>query len=670
MKKPKLLELDPWLEPFSNFIETRVLKYNQKLEDIKEVSGSITDFSSGHIYFGLHRTENGWTFREWAPNATQVYLTGDFSEWKPLPEYRLKGIDNGVWEITLPDDLLSHGDLYKLLIRWEDGEGERIPAYANRVIQDEETKLFSAQVWEPRKKFKWTDDNFVPDNSAPLIYEAHVGMSSPEEKVASYSEFTENVLPRIKELGYNTIQLMAIQEHPYYGSFGYHVANFFAASSRFGTPEELKTLVDTAHSMGINVIMDLVHSHAVKNELEGLSKFDGTSHQYFHDGPRGDHPAWDSKCFNYGKDEVMHFLLSNCRYWIEEYHFDGYRFDGVTSMLYLNHGLEVNFTSYADYFKGEEDLDALIYLTLANKLIHDVKPNAICVAEEMSGYPGLAGNIEDGGIGFDFRLSMGIPDFWIKTIKEKQDEEWNVAQIYHELSQHRPEEKTVSYVESHDQALVGDKTILFRLVDKEMYFSMAKEIESLIIDRGIALHKMIRLVTLGTATGGYLNFMGNEFGHPEWIDFPREGNDWSYKYARRQWDLVDNKLLKFHYLNDFDKKMINLFKNESLLPIIPYQLNANEHDQVLAFHKDRFLFIFNFNPSVSYEGYGITVPKGKYKIVMTTDDKEFGGFERVDKSYIYYSEEIPFSDQVHQIKLYIPARIGMILEKQKIKRVR
>ena len=669
MKAPKLLKLDPWLKPYSYYIESRISKYKLKLEGIEETSGSVIDFASGHLYFGLHRTKAGWIFREWAPNATEIYIIGDFSGWKPLPEYNLSRKEHGIWEIELDDNLLTHGDLYKLLIRWNGGEGERLPAYANRVIQDEETKLFSAQVWENRERFQWTDDDFTPDSSAPLIYEAHVGMASPEEKVASYSEFTENVLPRIKDLGYNTVQLMAIQEHPYYGSFGYHVSNFFAASSRFGTPEELKTLVDTAHNMGLNVIMDIVHSHAVKNELEGLSRFDGTTYQYFHDGPRGEHPAWDSRCFNYGKDEVIHFLLSNVRYWLEEYHFDGFRFDGVTSMIYLNHGLGIDFTAYDDYFKGEEDMDAIIYLTLANDLIHKIKPSAISIAEEMSAYPGLAGKIEDGGIGFDFRLSMGIPDFWIKTIKEKKDEEWNVAQIFHELSQHRAEERTVSYVESHDQALVGDKTIFFRLVDKEMYDAMTKEISSLIIDRGIALHKMIRLVTLGTATGGYLTFMGNEFGHPEWIDFPREGNNWSFKYARRQWNLVDDEMLKFHYLKDFDKEMIHLFRKNHIIPAVPIQLSANEGDQVLAFHKDDYVFVFNFNPFVSFEGYGIPVPKGKYKIVLTTDDKKFGGFDRVDKSYIYYSENIPFSER-HQIKIYLPARMAIVFQRQKIKKVR
>ncbi len=669
MKNIGLLDLDPWLKPFRPYIESRISNYNLKLEDIEEQAESIINYSSGHLFFGLHRTETGWIFREWAPNATQIFIIGSFSDWKSKDEYQLSREEHGVWTIEFTDELLTNGDLYKLLIRWEGGEGERIPAYANRVVQDDETKLYSAQVWESIEEFKWTDNDFTPDSSVPLIYEAHVGMSSQDEKVSSYLEFTRDILPRIKELGYNTIQLMAIQEHPYYGSFGYHVANFFAASSRFGTPEELKELIDTAHNMGLNVIMDLVHSHAVKNELEGISRFDGTSYQYFHEGDRGEHPAWDSKCFNYGKDKVLHFLLSNCRYWLEEYHFDGFRFDGITSMLYYNHGLEVDFTSYSDYFKGEEDIDAITYLTLANQLIHTIKPSAITVAEEMSGYPGIAGKIDDGGVGFDLRLSMGIPDFWIKMIKDKSDEEWNMEQIFHELSQHRVEERTISYVESHDQALVGDKTVLFRLVDNEMYSSMSKEQESLVIDRGISLHKMIRLITLGTATGGYLNFMGNEFGHPEWIDFPREENDWSYKYARRQWNLVDDKLLRFHYLNDFDKAMISLFKTHNLLPYAPIHLHSNEQDKVLAFYKGDFVFIFNFNPSVSFEGYGIALPKGKYKIALSTDSEKFGGFERIDTSYIYYSENIPFSED-HQIKLYIPARIAMVLEKQKISRVR
>ena len=174
---------------------------------------------------------------------------------------------------------------------------------------------------------------------------------------------------------------MAIQEHPYYGSFGYHVSSFYAASSRFGTPDDLKHLIDDAHSMGIAVIMDIVHSHAVKNELEGLGRFDGSYNQYFYGDHRREHPAWDSLCFDYGKNEVLHFLLSNCKFWLEEYGFDGFRFDGVTSMLYYSHGLGQAFGSYDDYYNGGQDTNAITYLSLANEVIHTVNPNAITIAE-------------------------------------------------------------------------------------------------------------------------------------------------------------------------------------------------------------------------------------------------------------------------------------------------
>ena len=180
-------------------------------------------------------------------------------------------------------------------------------------------------------------------------------MATEEEKVGSYNEFRENILPRIKEDGYNAIQIMAIQEHPYYGSFGYHVSSFFAPSSRNGTPEELRELIDKAHELGLAVIMDIVHSHAVKNEIEGIARMDGSYDLYFHGDPgRRYHSAWDSLCFDYGKDEVLHFLLSNCKYWMDEFRFDGFRFDGVTSMIYMSHGLGESFTDYGDYYSAKD----------------------------------------------------------------------------------------------------------------------------------------------------------------------------------------------------------------------------------------------------------------------------------------------------------------------------
>jgi 1,4-alpha-glucan branching enzyme len=262
---------------------------------------------------------------------------------------------------------MGHGDLYRLRISGLGGEGDRIPSYARRVVQDPKTLIFNAQVWH--RQAISLENRFKRPEEAPLIYEAHVGMAQEEEKIGSFREFTLNVLPRIADAGYNVLQLMAIQEHPYYGSFGYQVSNFFAPSSRYGTPEDLKLLIDTAHAQGLAVFMDLIHSHSVSNEVEGLSRFDGTPFQYFHEGPRGKHKAWDSRCFDYSKPQVLHFLLSNCRYWLDEFRFDGFRFDGVTSMIYLEHGLNSRvFTSYRDYFDGSVDEDALTYLALANRV--------------------------------------------------------------------------------------------------------------------------------------------------------------------------------------------------------------------------------------------------------------------------------------------------------------
>ncbi len=665
METPVIVKKDPWLEPFEEPIKNRIKHYEDKLKYLNNIFGDLYQMAGGHHYYGLHDIGDNYCLREWAPNATQIYLIGEFSYWQCDDKYKFERKDHGNWELIIPKGSLNHGDLYKLHLFWNGGDGLRLPTYVNRVVQDEETKLFSAQVWLPEEKFNWDDEGFIPQSNPLLIYEGHVGMSSEEGKVNSYIEFKDNVLPRIKKAGYTTIQLMAIQEHPYYGSFGYHVSNFFAVSSRFGTPTELKELINEAHKNGIAVIMDIVHSHAVKNEVEGIGKFDGTAYQFFHDGGKGEHPSWDSKCFNYGKTEVIQFLLSNCRYWIEEFHFDGFRFDGVTSMLYVHHGLEYAFTSYDCYFNGTEDFDALTYLTLANKLIHEVNPYAITVAEDMSGLPGLADKIENGGMGFDYRLSMGVPDFWIKVIKEKSDENWNVSQIFHELSQHRYQEKTIAYAESHDQALVGDKTIIFRLVDKEMYDKMNLASESLIIDRGLALHKMIRLATLTTAYGGYLNFMGNEFGHPEWIDFPREGNGWSYKYARRQWGLLDHEELKFKYLAAFDRDMIEIAKKGFLVDNEPcYGISINQGDQVMCFKRRNYYMIFNFSPTNSYTDYGIFTDAGKYKIVLNSDRPEYGGYGNIDESTIYFAERMPFNHNQYQLKLYIPARTAIIMERK------
>ncbi|MDR0331925.1 MAG: alpha amylase C-terminal domain-containing protein [Dysgonamonadaceae bacterium] len=665
----EIIKNDPWLKPYQKAIEGR-FAYAEKKEQQLTRNGEITlsDFATGHLYFGLHKTQDSWILREWAPNATEIFLIGSFNNWQRMESYRLHRKENGVWEVKLPVERIHHGDYYKLLVSWDGGQGERIPAWCRRVVQDSDTNIFSAQVWESPAPYIFRNKNFKPDTSPLLIYECHIGMATEDEKVGTYNEFRSTILPRIKADGYNAIQVMAIQEHPYYGSFGYHVSNFFAPSSRFGTPEELKQLIDTAHDMGIAVIMDIVHSHAVKNEAEGIARIDGSYDLYFPADPkRRYHTAWDSLCFDYGKDEVLHFLLSNCKYWLEEYKFDGFRFDGVTSMIYLNHGLEESFTEYGDYYNTGQDGDAICYLTLANKLIHSINPNAITIAEEVSGMPGLAMKPESGGYGFDYRMAMNIPDFWIKIIKERKDEDWSPSTIWWEVTNRRSDEKTISYAESHDQALVGDKTIIFRLIDSDMYWFMSKfHDSSLLVDRGLAVHKMIRLVTATTINGGYLNFMGNEFGHPEWVDFPREGNNWSHKYARRQWSLADDKNLKYHYLGDFDKAMLTLIKSTPNFQATNIEkIWDKDGDNILAYMREDLLFVYNFHPEKSFNDYGILAPQGEYEVALDTDSLAFGGFGLNDNSVHHFTHYDPLYAEHDKgwLKLYLPARTALVLRK-------
>ena len=657
----KLLD-DPFLAPFESAIRGRAAHAKARAAELAAPGQRLSDWASAHEYYGLHRVRGGWTFREWAPNATRMWLVGDFSKWRRQPAFELKRLaGRDVWQGRFPAKAIRHGQFYRLDVCWEGGEGERIPAYARRVVQNPETNLFAAQVWQPPKPYAWKHPAFGASRRPPLIYEAHVGMAQEEGKVGTYAEFRDLILPRIKAAGYDTVQLMAVMEHPYYGSFGYHVSSFFAASSRFGTPEDLKSLVDTAHGMGLRVIMDIVHSHAVRNERDGLSLFDGTDCQYFHAGAKGWHKAWDSRCFDYGKTDVLHFLLSNCRYWLDEFRFDGYRFDGVTSMLFYNHGLGDAFTDYSMYFNGSVDDDAWVYLQMANRVIHAVKPSAITIADDVSGLPGVASPVTDCGIGFEYRMAMGEPDFWFRLAAEMRDEDWPMGGMYFALTDKRAEEKVVSYVESHDQALVGGKTFFFQLADAAIYTGMRKDQNGLEVERAIALHKMARLATYALNGGAYLNFMGNEFGHPEWIDFPREENGWSYAHARRQWSLRDDPSLRFRALADFDAAMLESAAAEGA----PVRLAANEPDKVLAFMRGNKIYAFNFNSVRSFDGYGITVPPASsWRHVMDTDEPRFGGQGRIAGGGVYEPTLVECDGElVQQIRLYIPARTAIVLSR-------
>lgn len=667
-----LVALDPYLEPHARALRARFRHYQRTRRRFDPEGGLTGPVSQGHHYFGLNRGERdgepGVWYREWAPAARQLALVGDFNDWDRRAHPMTRD-EFGVWHLFLPDahhaDRLTHASRVKVHVHGADGKSrDRIPAYIRRVVQEPpDSPHFVAQYWQPPEPYRWRHDPPAKLDGGLRIYEAHVGMAQEQGRIGTYEEFTQNVLPRIAELGYNAIQLMAIQEHPYYGSFGYHVSNFYAPSSRFGTPEQLKQLIDEAHGLGLRVIMDVVHSHAVKNVNEGLNRFDGSSHQYFHSGARGEHTAWDSLCFDYDKHEVLRFLLSNVRYWLEEFRFDGFRFDGVTSMLYLDHGIGRAFSSYDDYFGDNVDEDAVTYLMLANELAHEVRPEAVMIAEDMSGMPGTARPVSETGLGFDYRLAMGVPDYWIKLLKHKRDEQWRMDELFHTLMNRRYGEKHVGYCESHDQAMVGDKTIAFWLMDKEMYSHMSKLTPSLVVDRGIALHKMIRLVTFSLAGEAYLNFMGNEFGHPEWIDFPREGNNYSYHHARRQWSLADRDDLRYKGLWNFDQAMQRLDAQHNLLEDrFIEQLLAHEDSKLLVYRRGPLVFALNWHPTESRSDLRIPVPDASdYQLILDTDAAAFEGHGRITPEMHYPLQNQPCAGRKQSIQLYLPARTAQVL---------
>lgn len=659
----KIIQMNPCLAPYERDLQMRLEQYHFVKKQLCASHKKLSDACNAHLYFGFHQTQDGWYYREWAPGAQKMYLTGDFCGWNRYAN-PMKNIGNGVFELFLPGtDALQDGQRVMAVVEHDGRELERIPVYATRVVQDPCSHEWNAVIHK-MKPFAWTDASFRPQKKL-FIYECHIGMAQEEGKVGTYTEFRDNILPRISALGYNTIQIMAIMEHPYYASFGYQVTNFYAASSRFGMPEELKSLVNTAHEMGIAVLLDVVHSHASRNTREGINEFDGTSYQFFHEGSKGDHPAWGTKCFDYSKHDVLQFLLSNLKFWMEEYHFDGFRFDGVTSMLYHDHGLGTAFTDPSLYFSMNTDVDAVTYLQLASTLVKELNPNAILIAEDMSAMPGMCLPIKDGGIGFDYRLAMGEPDMWIKLLKNHKDEDWDFNQIYYELANRWPGEKVIGYCESHDQALVGDKTLMFRLCDQEMYWSMSVDTENLVVERGMALHKMLRLLTMSLGGEGYLTFMGNEFGHPEWIDFPREGNGWSYHYCRRQWSLSDHPDLKYKYLLAFEKDMVAAAKKYHVIGAQDKQLLVQNADHVLVYQKGGATFAFNFDPVQSYDGYFVpTAETGEYSVILSTDDWCYGGQGRI--AHLSYAAELQTDGRVG-FRIYLPSRTSLMLRKKRKK---
>ena len=650
-----LMERDPSLNPWAGDIRMHLDRYNERRWRLAG-DGSLSEFANGYHYFGFHRTDEGWAFREWLPGADAVWLTGDFNNWQRYA-CPLIPIGNGVWEVRLRgQDALKHGQMVKLIVGRQGASFERVPAYIHRCVKDHIGGALCGEIWMPGQPFQWTDGDFFRFKRprSPMIYEAHVGMAQEHGRVGSFREFADETLGWVQYAGYNTVLLMAVQEDPDYASMGRRVANFFAPSHRFGTPEDLKYLVNKAHELDISVLMEVCCCWASPNVGEGLSQQDGTDWQYFLTGPRGWHPKHGTRLFDYGRDDVLHFLLSNLKYWMEEYHFDGFRFDGVTSMLYENHGMSA-FDRPDAYFSMNTNVDARIFLMLANELIHGFNDKAMTIAEEDSGFPGMCLPLEYGGVGFDYRQDEGVQALWAALIRDQRQQDWDMSRLWATLTAGRPGEMRLCSPEPRERSLMA------RMAGEALETGMGKEDKDPEVDRAADMQKAIRLLTCALSGNGFLTFMGNEFGHPDRVDFPRAENRFSGLNARRRWSLVNDWSLKYEWLANFDRAMTFLFNRFAIhCAGDPERLLIDDEKKLIAFSRGGMLFVFNLHPTQDARRVFINAGSGAYRAALTTDEWPFGGRERVSKEAAFRTSDAPGGTGFF---IDLPCRFGAVFER-------
>ena len=624
---------DDGLLAHEEHLRFRAAALARTLTSIESVEGSLEAFARSYRTHGLKYDASARTLhaREWIPGAAAAWLVGEFNDWRE--DVPLTRDEYGVWTGAAAG--VAPGSRVRVRVRHPGGwTQDAVSAWAQRAVPADPGAMgcrYDGQVWAPGAAFEWR--HAAPPAPAALhIYEAHVGMSSEAPAVASYAHFTAHVLPRIAAGGYNAVQLMAVAEHSYYGSFGYQVTSPFAVASRSGTPDDFKALVDAAHGLGLRVLLDVVHSHTSSSPTDGLAALDLPSPaggSYL----AGDHPAWGSRLYDYANWETLRLLLSNVAFWLDEFRVDGFRFDGVTSMLYRHHGLGVGFSGdYAQYFSPASNVDAGVYLGLANLLIKRLRPDAASIAEDVSGLPGLCRAVADGGLGFDARLGMGLPDVWGRALGGPDP--WPPAALVAGLCNRRRDEATVAYVESHDQCLVGDTTLAWRLMGAEMYAGMGTASPpSPTITRGVALHKLARAMTLALGGDAWLNFMGNEFGHPEWVDFPRDGNGWSHDKARRLWSLADAPDTRYAQLGAWDRALMALDERHGMLAsdhlLVSHEgggVGASPGAAAAVAERGPVVWVFNLSPCETLTEFKIGVPDGgEWAVAADSDAAEYGG---------------------------------------------
>lgn len=612
-----------------------------KINDHKDLANNRRFLS--YQYFGAHLNEKGVTFRVWAPNAQGVAVVGDFNGWN-IHDHPMSPVSDrhGIWELFIP--ALSQGQLYKYAVRQQDGE---IAYKADPYGFYSEVKPKTASIIWTLEGYDWQDENWCKKRTEtdwlkmPInIYEAHLGSWKRNEQgdYLSYHELADQLVPYLVEMHYTHIELMPIMEHPFDGSWGYQLTGYYAATSRYGDPQGLMHFIDCCHQAGIGVILDWVPGHFCKDD-QGLRHFDGTSQYEF-----SEHQQWGTMVFDYGKPEVLDFLISNAHFWFDRYHIDGLRIDGVASMIELNHGLDGE--PFHNTQGGTDRLEALAFLRELNTIIFRDFPFAIMSAEDSTSYPMVTWPVDKGGLGFNLKWDMG----WMHDTLDYMKTDPMFRNRFHNLltfSMAYAFNENFILPLSHDEVVHSKRTILDKMFgDYNMKFDQFR----------------ILFGYLMTHPGKKLSFMGNEFApFLEWrVDESLE------------WFLLDyQKHQEIHTyikdLNKFYRKEKALWSDDHSWAGFEWLEPNNSEQSILIFkrlgstEKDTLITIINFCP-LSYNDYQIGVPApGNYRLAFNSDDRSYGGSGFTMKKTMK-AQTSPLHGQDYSVSINIPPSSVIVLK--------
>ncbi len=632
-------------------------------ENMTITSEEMYHFNKGTFFrsydtFGAHIGSKDMTrgvyFTLWAPSVKRVSVVGSFNDWRDT-EFGMSQLGNtGIWTIFIPE--IEEGTLYKYLIETADGSllykadpfafsAELRPGTASRVTN------LSKYVWQDEKWLQERKNKSHFDN--PMnIYEVHLGswkqhdigcpdeMTTPSDRFYTYRELAVTLVDYVKELGYTHIELLPLMEHPFDGSWGYQVTGYYAATSRYGPPEDLMYFIDTCHLAGIGVILDWVPGHFCR-DAQGLGRFTGDKLYEI-----GDHVQWGTYKFDFSRPEVRSFLLSNAMFWLDRYHIDGIRVDGVSSMLYINFGIEDISKHRHNKLGGDSDLDAISFLKEFNLVVGMNFPDVFTVAEESTSWPLVTYPPDKGGLGFHYKWDMG----WMNDTLKFTSIDYPSRCQNHELltfSMMYAFSENFILPLSHDEVVHGKSSLIGRMPGD--YWRQFAGL------RLLALYQLCH-------PGAKLCFMGNEFG--QYIE-------WRY-YDSLEWFLLGFDSHRQHHL--YVKMLNSLYLKEPSLWEISHiwrgfeWLEANNSRQGIlifkrqgALQNDFVVVLLNFQPD-SYTRYRIGVPlKGRYREILSSDDLRFGGSGVVNAG-ILTAQELPMHGQEYSLEINVPPLGGTIIK--------